>query len=130
MVGLARLDVALGQRPDQPTAPTPPKTKADLFRAIDGGRPLTDFLVQKERPRMNEAALLQHYTAVADQSDIPILIYNVTKFTHISVSVGVRVSVSVSVSVGCGSTLTARGAAAGGLDPSRGFSIIPIAWRS
>ena len=36
---------------------------------------------------MNEAALLQHYTAVADKSDIPILIYNVTKFTHISVSI-------------------------------------------
>ena len=40
--------------------------------------------------RMNEAALLQHYTAVADKSDIPILIYNVTKFTHISVSVGLQ----------------------------------------
>jgi len=46
-----------GITPDLLT-PTSPKTKADLFRAIDGGRPLTDFLVQKERPRMNEAALV------------------------------------------------------------------------
>jgi 4-hydroxy-2-oxoglutarate aldolase len=36
--------------------------------------------------RMNEAALLQHFTAVADAADIPVLIYNVTKFTHIQVS--------------------------------------------
>jgi len=44
--------------------------------------------------RMNEAALLKHYTAVADKSDIPILIYNVTKFTHISVSVGLVAKLS------------------------------------
>ena len=46
-----------GIQPDLLT-PTPLKTKADLFRAVDGGKPLTDFLVQKERPRMNEAALV------------------------------------------------------------------------
>jgi 4-hydroxy-2-oxoglutarate aldolase len=44
--------------------------------------------------RMNEAALSQHYTAVADRSAIPILIYNVTKFTHISVSVGLTARLS------------------------------------
>jgi 4-hydroxy-2-oxoglutarate aldolase len=38
--------------------------------------------------RMNEAALLRHFMSVADQSDIPILIYNVTKFTAINVGVG------------------------------------------
>jgi len=38
--------------------------------------------------RMNEAALLRHFTEVADQAAIPILIYNVTKFTNINVSAG------------------------------------------
>jgi 4-hydroxy-2-oxoglutarate aldolase len=38
--------------------------------------------------RMNEAALWRHFTTVADQTDIPILIYNVTKFTNINVGVG------------------------------------------
>lgn len=46
-----------GITPDLLT-PTPLKTKADLFRAVDGGKPLAVFLVQKERPRMNEAALV------------------------------------------------------------------------
>jgi hypothetical protein len=46
-----------GIKPDLLT-PTPLKTKSDLFRAVDGGKPLADFLVQKERPRMNEAALV------------------------------------------------------------------------
>ena len=44
--------------------------------------------------RMNEAALLQHFTAVADASDIPILVYNVTKFTNINVSVGLAAKLS------------------------------------
>jgi 4-hydroxy-2-oxoglutarate aldolase len=44
--------------------------------------------------RMNETALLQHFTTVADQSHIPILIYNVTKFTHINVSVGLTAKLS------------------------------------
>jgi 4-hydroxy-2-oxoglutarate aldolase len=38
--------------------------------------------------RMNEAALFRHFTEVADQAAIPILIYNVTKFTNINVSAG------------------------------------------
>ncbi len=38
--------------------------------------------------RMNEDALFRHFTAVADQAEIPILIYNVTKFTNINVGVG------------------------------------------
>jgi hypothetical protein len=46
-----------GIQPDLLT-PTPIKIKTDLFRAVDGGKPLADFLVQKERPRMNEAALV------------------------------------------------------------------------
>jgi 4-hydroxy-2-oxoglutarate aldolase len=44
--------------------------------------------------RMNEAALYQHFTAVADRSDIPIMIYNVTKFTNINVSVGLTARLS------------------------------------
>ena len=36
--------------------------------------------------RMNEAAMLAYYTAVADQSPIPILLYNVPKFTHINLT--------------------------------------------
>ena len=44
--------------------------------------------------RMNEVALFQHFTAVADRSDIPILIYNVTKFTNINVSVALVAKLS------------------------------------
>lgn len=36
--------------------------------------------------RMNEAAMLAYFTAVADQSPIPILLYNVPKFTHINMT--------------------------------------------
>ncbi|MBI4428433.1 MAG: dihydrodipicolinate synthase family protein [Ignavibacteriales bacterium] len=39
--------------------------------------------------QMEDAALIRHFTEVADQSDIPILIYNVPKFTHVNVSVNV-----------------------------------------
>ncbi|MGE5259210.1 MAG: dihydrodipicolinate synthase family protein [Hyphomicrobiales bacterium] len=44
--------------------------------------------------RMNEAALFQHFKAVADHSAIPIMIYNVTKFTNINVSVGLAARLS------------------------------------
>jgi 4-hydroxy-2-oxoglutarate aldolase len=44
--------------------------------------------------RMNEEALFRHFTAVADASDIPILIYNVTKFTNINVSAGLTAKLS------------------------------------
>ncbi len=37
--------------------------------------------------QMTPAAMLQHYTAVADASPIPILLYNVPKFTHINLRV-------------------------------------------
>lgn len=36
--------------------------------------------------KMNEAALLAYFTAVADQSPIPILLYNVPKFTHVNMT--------------------------------------------
>jgi len=38
--------------------------------------------------KMTDSALIRYYTAVADQSDIPVLIYNVPKFTHINISAG------------------------------------------
>jgi 4-hydroxy-2-oxoglutarate aldolase len=36
--------------------------------------------------RMNEAALLTYFKSVADHSPIPILLYNVPKFTHVNMS--------------------------------------------
>ena len=36
--------------------------------------------------RKNDAALVQYFTTVADQSPIPILLYNVPKFTHINMA--------------------------------------------
>ena len=36
--------------------------------------------------QMNEEAQVRYFTDVADQVDLPILIYNVTKFTHINIS--------------------------------------------
>jgi len=36
--------------------------------------------------KMNDEALIRYFTEVADNSDIPILIYNVTKFTHVNIS--------------------------------------------
>ncbi|MGM0396786.1 MAG: dihydrodipicolinate synthase family protein [Bacillota bacterium] len=35
---------------------------------------------------MNDEALINYFTEVADQSEIPILIYNVTKYTHVNIS--------------------------------------------
>jgi 4-hydroxy-2-oxoglutarate aldolase len=39
--------------------------------------------------RMQAAALINHFTAVADESEIPILLYNVPKFTHITLAANV-----------------------------------------
>jgi 4-hydroxy-2-oxoglutarate aldolase len=39
--------------------------------------------------RMQAAALIEHFTAVADESAIPILLYNVPKFTHITLTADV-----------------------------------------
>jgi 4-hydroxy-2-oxoglutarate aldolase len=37
--------------------------------------------------QMTDAALIHHYTTIADTAEIPILIYNVPKFTHLNISV-------------------------------------------
>ena len=44
--------------------------------------------------KMNEAALVAHFTAVADHSPIPILLYNVPKFTHINMTCGLVAQLS------------------------------------
>jgi 4-hydroxy-2-oxoglutarate aldolase len=36
--------------------------------------------------KMNDEALIRYFTTVADNVSIPVLIYNVTKFTHINIS--------------------------------------------
>ncbi len=46
-----------GVEPDL-VAATVPKTKYDIYSAVAKGTPLRDFLFQKQRPRMNEAALV------------------------------------------------------------------------
>jgi 4-hydroxy-2-oxoglutarate aldolase len=43
---------------------------------------------------MNETALLAYFTAVADHSPIPILLYNVPKFTHVNMSAGLVAELS------------------------------------
>ncbi len=39
--------------------------------------------------QMTDSVLIHHYTEIADRSAIPIMIYNVPKFTHLNVSVDV-----------------------------------------
>ena len=39
--------------------------------------------------KMNAATLVRHFTAVADSSPIPIILYNVPKFTHVNLTVNV-----------------------------------------
>jgi 4-hydroxy-2-oxoglutarate aldolase len=45
--------------------------------------------------KMNETAIIHHFLTVADDSDIPIMLYNVTKFTGINVSSRVVTEISV-----------------------------------
>lgn len=44
--------------------------------------------------KMSADALINHFTAVADNSPIPILIYNVPKFTHINVTINMIAELS------------------------------------
>lgn len=39
--------------------------------------------------KMTETALVTHYTAIADNSPIPIILYNVPKFTHVNLGVDI-----------------------------------------
>ena len=45
--------------------------------------------------RMTEDALKKHFFAVADKSDIPVILYNVPKFTHIDMSAKLVAKLSV-----------------------------------
>jgi 4-hydroxy-2-oxoglutarate aldolase len=44
--------------------------------------------------KMDEAALMNHYTVVAEESEIPILLYNVTKFTQVDLPTDVVLRLS------------------------------------
>jgi 4-hydroxy-2-oxoglutarate aldolase len=44
--------------------------------------------------KMTDAALIQHFSAVADNSPIPIILYNVPKFTHVNLTVNVVAQLS------------------------------------
>ena len=57
---------------------TVPKTKYDIYRDVDKGTPLNSFLFQKQRPRMNEAALvagtdpeIDYYLLLSQQKATP-----------------------------------------------------------
>lgn len=57
---------------------TVPKTKYDIYRAVDKGTPLSSFLFQQQRPRMNEAALvagtdpeIEYYLLLSQQKATP-----------------------------------------------------------
>jgi 4-hydroxy-2-oxoglutarate aldolase len=44
--------------------------------------------------KMSDAALIKHFTTVADSSPIPILLYNVPQFTHVNLTVNVVAQLS------------------------------------
>jgi 4-hydroxy-2-oxoglutarate aldolase len=44
--------------------------------------------------KMTSAALIKHYTTIADRAAIPVLLYNVPKFTHINLTVEVVAELS------------------------------------
>jgi 4-hydroxy-2-oxoglutarate aldolase len=49
--------------------------------------------------KMTEAALVKHYTAVADSSPIPLILYNVPKFTHVNLSANIVSRLSQHVNI-------------------------------
>ena len=53
-------------------------------KGADAALVLTPFYYSE---LMNDAVLINHFTRIADNSEIPVLIYNVTKFTHVNVSI-------------------------------------------
>jgi 4-hydroxy-2-oxoglutarate aldolase len=59
-------------------------TRLAAMKGADAALVLTPFYYSE---LMNDAVLINHFTRIADNSDIPILIYNVTKFTHVNISV-------------------------------------------
>ncbi|MBW2443022.1 MAG: dihydrodipicolinate synthase family protein [Deltaproteobacteria bacterium] len=44
--------------------------------------------------KMSDAALIKHFTTVADNSPIPVLLYNVPQFTHVNLTVNVVAELS------------------------------------
>ncbi|MBW1697387.1 MAG: dihydrodipicolinate synthase family protein [Deltaproteobacteria bacterium] len=50
---------------------------------VNGALVLTPFYYGD---KMNDEALIKYFTHVADRADIPVLIYNVPKYTHINIS--------------------------------------------
>lgn len=44
--------------------------------------------------KMSDAALIKHFTTVAEQSPIPIMLYNVPQFTHVNMTVNVVAELS------------------------------------
>lgn len=44
--------------------------------------------------KMSDTALIKHFTTVADQSSIPIMLYNVPQFTHVNMTVNVVAELS------------------------------------
>ena len=57
-----------------------------VYLSEEEKRRLVDSVVQSAADEMRESALMTHYSELADQSPLPILLYNVPKFTHINLT--------------------------------------------